>query len=186
MQSDGLMKRCWRILKVLAVVSAFATVLLVVTASFCYRRFCELDSRFYHPDGDVGIRLRIERSFEMPVSYTVIQRGDAVALETFVPPGTDCEGRWSMGCWRSRDLDGACWTEVQRLVRTMEIPVLANVHQPLYMDGSTWHVSVRTAMGLERVSRQCPEAYTDEARHKALCQLGLLFDEASGWPIPRP
>ena len=180
-----MMKRLWTVQKVAAIVAAVVAVLLISAGGFCYRRFCDLDSHFYDPDGDTVIRLRVERSFEMPVSFTVIRRGDGVTLEVFSPPGSGRDERWTKGCWRSRDLGAAQWAEVQALVREMDIRVLANEHQPLFMDGSTWRLSIRTAAGLERAMRRCPDGYQRDRRYQALCALGLLLDEASGWPIPR-
>ena len=153
--------------------------------AFGYRRFCRLDSRFYQPRADTVIRLVIERSFERPVSFTLLERAGSVRLETFVVPDRDRDGLWGHRFWRTRRLTPDEWATVQALVAQTKARFVANEHQPLFCDGSTWHLSIRTKAGLDTVTRRCPESFRRDERYRALCALGVLFSETAGWPLSR-
>lgn len=178
------MKSFLKLLRASIVISGVLLLILLVVGFWCYRRFCGLDSRFYHPRGTTVVRLVIYRSFEMPVSFTVIERGGVARVETFLATGPDRRQHWHRGCWRGRSLTSAEWAQVQALLAQADMRVLASEHQPLFNDGSTWHLSVRTTTGLETVTRHCPDGFLGNHRYKALCALGLLLDAAAGWPIP--
>lgn len=174
-----------KILRVLCVLAGAALLVLGCLFAFGYRRFCGLDSRFYQPRADTVIRLVIERSFEMPISFTVLERAGVARLEVFAPPGPGRNEHWGRGRWRNRVLTPAEWVQVRTLVAKTDVRVLASEHQPLFNDGSTWHLSIRTKGGLETVTRHCPDSFPDNERYQALCALALLLDEAADWPILR-
>ena len=153
-----------------------AIVLMGITISFwCYHRFCDLDSRLYSPSAESVVRLTIDRSFDPPLSFTVIHTKTDTTLEACALPNAG--SNFFTFSYVTCSLGDKEWKKIVDLIEKAEIPMIAHGKHGMYLDGSVWHISIARSGAVEKASIPNPDSRQDDVRYTSLFELGKMLNE---------